>query len=254
MAGGTGPLRVWNAFLTERDRAYLETLEVPTPAPIGARPVLLMIDLYRWAYGDRPVPLPDSAATWPGSCGLTAWEAIPPTVALLEAGRRAGIPVVHTTVLPGAVPRPHRRLKRHARTGFSRPEEWADPFAFKEEFAPLEGEIVLEKIAASAFFGTPLAAILTLLECDSLILAGETTSGCVRASAVDGWASGHRVTVVEDCVFDRTDASHAMSLFDIDQKYGSVRALDDVAGELDRLRVHPTASPAREPTGAGRAG
>jgi nicotinamidase-related amidase len=94
-----------------------------------------------------------------------------------------------------------------------------------EEVRPLPGEAVIVKAAPSAFWGTPLIAHLNQLKVDTVILAGMATSGCVRATAVDGAANRLKMMVVEECVFDRIEASHALSLFDIDQKYGDVVSL-----------------------------
>ena len=94
-----------------------------------------------------------------------------------------------------------------------------------DEVAPIPGEIVLRKTAPSAFWGTPLAGHLTYLGIDTLIVAGESTSGCVRASVVEAVAHRYRVQVVEDCVFDRHETTHALNLFDMHQKYADVIAL-----------------------------
>src|SRR5262249_27758158 len=65
----------------------------------GERPALLLIDLYRWVFGDKPEPLLEAVKTWPGSCGLAAWRAIPPIQTLLKVAREASIPIVHMTGL-----------------------------------------------------------------------------------------------------------------------------------------------------------
>ncbi len=94
-----------------------------------------------------------------------------------------------------------------------------------EQGAPLPGEVVLRKTAPSAFFGTPLAAHLLGQRIDTLIVCGETVSGCVRATVVDGCSYRLHMIVVEECVYDRHEAARAINLFDIDQKYGDVVSL-----------------------------
>jgi nicotinamidase-related amidase len=94
------------------------------------------------------------------------------------------------------------------------------------EVAPIAGEVVIEKTAPSAFQGTPLQFHLTSLGIDTLICCGETTSGCVRASVVDAATARYRVGVVSECVFDRTEASHFMNLYDMHQKYADVVGLE----------------------------
>jgi nicotinamidase-related amidase len=91
---------------------------------------------------------------------------------------------------------------------------------------PVAGELVIEKAAPSAFQGTPLAFQLQSLGIDTLIVCGETTSGCVRASVVDGATARFRMGVVKECVFDRTEASHYINLYDMHHKYADVVSLD----------------------------
>jgi nicotinamidase-related amidase len=91
-----------------------------------------------------------------------------------------------------------------------------------EQAAPLPGEVVLKKTAPSAFFGTPLAAHLLGAGIDTLIVCGESVSGCVRATVVDGRSYRLNMIVVEECVYDRHEATWAMNLFDMDQKYADV--------------------------------
>jgi nicotinamidase-related amidase len=104
-----------------------------------------------------------------------------------------------------------------------------------DEVAPLPGEAVLRKAAPSAFFGTLLTAHLHALGADAIILAGEATSGCVRATCVDARSYRYNVTVVEECVFDRHEAVHAINLFDMHQKYADVLGIDEVVAHLEGL-------------------
>ena len=91
--------------------------------------------------------------------------------------------------------------------------------------APLPHEPVLNKLFASAFFGTSLASLLTSHGCDSVIVTGASTSGCVRATAVDALQHGYRVVVPREAVGDRNPAAHEQALYDIDAKYGDVLPL-----------------------------
>jgi maleamate amidohydrolase len=94
---------------------------------------------------------------------------------------------------------------------------------------------VLVKQYPSPFFGTPLAPMLAALGVDTLILAGCSTSGCVRAGALDGVQHGYRVIVPRECVGDRHDGPHDANLFDINAKYGDVVARDEVIAYLGGL-------------------
>ncbi|MFI6348620.1 isochorismatase family protein [Streptomyces sp. NPDC050560] len=218
--------RVWDPYLTAQDRAHTRRQQ-RAPRGTGEHPALILVDVYARAFGDRPEPLLDTLERWPNSCGLAGWEALPHLAALLEAARAASVPVVHITA-DAAVP-----AWRAARGGAAPdPRQLEAGYAIKEEVAPLPGEPVLRKAAPSAFFGTPLAPLLRQWGVDGVLVAGETTSGCVRATVVDACSHRFAVTVVEECVFDRTEAAHAINLFDMAQKYADVRAVQDVTEEL----------------------
>mgnify|MGYP000924606062 FL=1 len=96
------------------------------------------------------------------------------------------------------------------------------------QLPPAESDIIIVKQYASAFFGTSLAATLTSMGIDTLILTGCSTSGCIRASAVDGMQYGFRVIVPRECVGDRHPGPHEANLFDINSKYGDVVSKDEV--------------------------
>ncbi|MDT7804648.1 MAG: maleamate amidohydrolase, partial [Actinomycetota bacterium] len=107
-----------------------------------------------------------------------------------------------------------------------------DPNAIVAEVAPEPGDIVLEKIGPSCFHGTALDTILRAAGRDTLLVVGEATSGCVRSTVVDACSRGYRVGVVGDCCFDRFEASHWLSLFDLDQKYADVLTAEAAIGRL----------------------
>ena len=104
---------------------------------------------------------------------------------------------------------------------------------------PREDETVIQKHWASAFFGTDLQARLSAAGADSLVIVGLTTSGCVRATAVDGLQHDYRVVVPREAVGDRNAAAHTANLFDLDAKYADVVSV----GELFDLIAKPTHSP-----------
>lgn len=244
--------RVWDRFLSEQDRAHLRVEaearggDVPTglDAASRARAALLLIDLYRWAFGDRPQPLLEATERWPGSCGLAGWTSLPHIQRLLTACRDAGLPVIHVTST-AEFPRRRRGSPRHRAAGEAHDAEarrrFEQRYEIVDEVAPADGEVVIHKAAASAFFGTPLIGYLRYLDVDTLVVAGESTSGCVRAAVVDARSYQFNVVVPEECVFDRHEAAHAMNLFDIHQKYADVMALDAV---LAWVRAEPTAAAA----------
>lgn len=101
-----------------------------------------------------------------------------------------------------------------------------------EQVAPIGDERVILKKYASAFFGTDLETELTTHRVDTLVIAGVTTSGCIRATAVDSLQHGYRTIVPADAVGDRADGPHRANLFDIDAKYGDVVETDSLLGQL----------------------
>lgn len=223
--------RIWDRFLSDRDRARAAAQPAPRKGA-GVRPALLLVDLYRWAFGDRPRPLLEALEEWPGSCGLAAWEALPHIQTLLGVARETGTPVFHVTGMAG-IPG-----WRDVRGGASNPvieERRRRRYEIIDEVAPRSGEVVLTKTAPSAFWGTPLAGLLIGEGIDTIVVAGESTSGCVRATVVDGRSYRFKVLVPEECVFDRDEAPHAINLFDMDQKYADVLPLGEVLAYLRRV-------------------
>lgn len=200
----------------------------------GRRPALLLIDCYRKVFGDRPQSLADAIEAFPATCGLAAWQALGPLEQLLETARAVGVPVLYTTGQRRAEARLGATTRRVRAPG----EDEAAGYEIVAPLAPLAGELVIDKSRASAFFGTPLSTWLRQLDVDTLVVCGETTSGCVRASVVDGYSHGFEVIVVEDATFDRSELSHKVNLFDMHLKYASVRRL---ASALDYLRSTPDA-------------
>ena len=245
--------RVWDRFLTEQDKAHLGIVK-RTRVGFGQRPALLLIDNYRGVLGDKPEPLLDMIKTWPGGMGEWGWEGLRNVQKLLFAAREAGIPVIHITGLheddsgvPGWREASHRMPPREPRD-----EAEADRFRRKydipDEIAPIKGEVVLRKTSPSAFWGTPLAGHLNYLGVDTLIVGGESTSGCVRASVVEGCTYRYRVIVAEEACYDRHEACHAINLFDMDQKYADVLFVDEV---IQWLRDWKAQQAGTEPALAG---
>jgi len=161
-------------------------------------------------------------------------RAVADTVALLQAARAAGIPVIHTKVMyhPSGADGGWfvRKVPALRKLVPGEPLAEIDP-----KVAPLAEEVVIVKQYPSPFFGTPLAPMLATFGVDTLILAGCSTSGCVRAGALDGVQHGYRVIVPRECVGDRHDGPHDANLFDINAKYGDVVGRDEVIQYLSNL-------------------
>jgi nicotinamidase-related amidase len=220
-----------------QDIVPADTLEIYShykrPIGVGPMPALLAIDLYELAYEGGPRPVIELHKTHPSSCGEHAYAAIEPTKRLFAAARRAALPVFYTTQdtrtlsKPSAVPATRRQSVPTA----------PELYAIRPEFRPEPGDVVITKQRASAFYGTPLAAHLTQLGVRTVIVCGESTSGCVRASAVDAYSHGFQVVLVEECCFDRSPLSHKVNLFDLHHKYADVLHLDAVVAQLGGMAV-----------------
>ena len=219
--------RPWEKYLSENDKAHLAAGQ-HTDVGWGERPAMLLIDIYRWVMGDRPRPMLEALKEWPGYTGMAGWNAIPHVQRVLGAAREANVPVFHATGNPELL---HwsdgRERKRSRSTDPVMEERRKHRFDIIDEVAPIEGEPVIRKSSPSAFMNTQLATHLHYIGIDTLIVCGESTSGCVRASVVDGCAHRFKVMVVEEGVWDRHETPHAMNLFDMHQKYADVVSADE---------------------------
>jgi len=251
--------RIWDQFLTEQDKAVFAASGYGARAEWGKRPALLVIDINYAFTGDKPLPILESIQTWRNSCGEYAWQAIPVVQRLLEVCRSKGIPVIYSTSTrrpdswnmgswawkngrTGEEAESNQTPKRHnAMSGHT----------IVEEIAPGPRDLVVRKEKPSVFFGTPLQSHLQLLGCDSLIVTGTTTSGCIRASVIDAFSQNFRCTVVEDACFDRSQASHAINLCDMNAKYANVLGSDEVIEYLRGLPDHAFDLPSGEGVAVG---
>ena len=195
-------------------------------AGFGERPALIVVDM-NVGFTDAASPL---------HCDLE------PVVAaigrLAEACRAAGLPVIYTTVAYDEEAKQTAAVfieKVPALLTLAAGSRFVE---IDPRLAPREGETVLTKLFASAFHGTPLDELLAAEGCDGVVVTGASTSGCVRATAVDALQHGYRVVVPREAVGDRNPSAHEANLYDIDAKYGDVLPLADV---LDHLAEPATA-------------
>jgi len=192
-------------------------------AGFGRRPALLVIDV-NVGFTDPASPL---------VCELDGVVAA--IGRLLDEARRAQIPVVYTTVSYTEGDKTTAAAfieKVPALLTLEAGSRWVE---IDPRVAPLPHEPVLNKLFASAFFGTTLSSLLAAAGCDSVIVTGASTSGCVRATAVDALQHGYRPLVPRDAVGDRNPAAHEANLYDIDAKYGDVVSLDEAVAHLEEL-------------------
>jgi nicotinamidase-related amidase len=181
---------------------------------LGKRPGLLLVDMIN-AFTDPASPL-----------GSESDAVVAANARLLAAFRAAGLPVFFTTVIyrdPGEAPVFRRRLPA---LDILLPD--SEAVAVDPRLTPRADEPLIEKRYASSFFGTDLAARLQAAGCDSLVVTGLTTSGCVRATVVDGLQHDFPVFVPADAVGDRNAEAHAANLHDMHAKYAEVVDADTI--------------------------
>lgn len=220
--------RPWDGIIPAEEQAIYRQGGWGMPGGIGARPALLIIDVQYRTMGERPLPIQEAVRQMPTSCGEYGWRAVPNIAKLLAVFREIGAPVLY----------PHVAVKgRQDRGQFETkvPGVMNVPlkaYEFVAEVAPGRDDILVAKAHASAFHGTGLLSYLVGLGVDTVVLTGCTTSGCVRASAVDACQLNYKVVVPEDAVYDRSQTSHAVNLFDMASKYADVLTTEELAARL----------------------
>ena len=219
-------MSVWEDSLTEQDRQVVALRPSRALNGFGERPALLVVDMNRGAVGeDRPIY--EQLDRYPGACGNFAWAAVRHMQRLIPMAREAGIPVIYSKHIFRAI---HDLPRAKDPTyGYS---ELSPLSEIQPEVAMQPGDLLIEKQRASVFFQTGLIYVLLNKKIDTLLVVGNSTSGCVRATAIDAIGYEFKVSVIEECVFDRIELSHRASLFDLQFKYCDVISVDQASDYL----------------------
>lgn len=218
-------MAAWDAFLSEDDKKVVAKRKPRKLNGPGKRNALLLIDMQVTACGyDKPIY--EQLDTYSGACGPHAWKAIPVQQELLAAARAAGMPVIYSkhvfydiSGLPSADPS----------NNFSSHNPNSE---VPVEVAMQPGDLLVEKQTPSCFTFTNLHLMLSHLGVDGLLVGGNSTSGCVRATCVEGMALGYKMQVIEEAVFDRIEMSHAAALFDMQFKICDVISAADALSQI----------------------
>jgi len=213
-------MAVWDKFLTEDDKKVMAARKPRKPHGPGKKNALLLVDMQVTACGyDKPIW--EQLDEYSGACGPHAWKSIAVQQKLLAVARATGTPVVYSKHifypymhLPASVP-------THNFSSLNKNSE------VPVEVAMQEGDILIEKQTPSCFAFTNLPLIARHLGIDGFLVGGNSTSGCVRATCVDGENLGYKMQVIEEATFDRIELSHAAALFDMQFKYCDVISADD---------------------------
>jgi nicotinamidase-related amidase len=211
---------------SEDERQIYELYRRPLRGEFPWRSCALLVVDVTYAFLGGKVPTLEAARSLRTACGLPAWQALGPMSDLIDASRAVGRPVIYTRAYPeGAV--------GGATIGAAEDGEWN---RIAEEIAPEAGDLIIEKARASAFFGTPLSSYLVRSGIQGLVVVGGSTSGCVRASVLDGSSAGFAMAIAHDGCFDRSQLSHAVALQELDAKYARVLSTHEAVGALTAAR------------------
>ncbi len=220
--------------MSEEDQAKLVNRGYGNSAKLTLRPAIVVIDATYAFTGLRGETLEKGLERWPSSCGPTAWSAVDRIQVLLAAARARKLPIFYSHMTTA---RPNGVVQRRSRAvGSGAGIDGPDGNSVVAELRPEPNDLIISKTAPSVFFGTPLVAFLHSLRVDSLILCGGTTSGCIRATAVDAFSYDYPVVVAEDAVFDRSPTSHAISLYDLHTRYAEVLRVEET---IQAMAVRP---------------
>lgn len=221
-------MAVWDGIVPEAEQEIYRAAQFGKSIKMGERPALIIIDVL-WSFVGRRVSTLEAIQEYPTACGRVGWEAMDRISWLMDRFRSVDLPIVHVRAdggqaVFGGTTKTSNRLRDDR------------AYAIPELVAPIPGEPVVIKSKASAFFRTPLDIYLRRMGVDTVLIAGSTTSGCIRASAVDAHSLGFATMVLEDGVFDRSQFSHAVSLFELQMKYAQILTVEDAwAGILQKI-------------------
>jgi maleamate amidohydrolase len=234
-----------NCF-TPAEKAIADAAGYGGRCGLGTRPALLIVDATYSFAGREPKPILEAIAENRRSCGAPAWAAVSSIATVLQAARRAQIPVIYSAMEDPASPEYEPGLwgAKNRRGREDRPapaNEQKKDNEIVAEIAPLPSERVFSKGKPSLFSGTGVMPYLIANRVDSLIICGGVTSGCVYATALDGFSNNFKTAVVAEGTFDRIETAHWVFLADIDLKYGDVITASAAVDYLETLAAVPSA-------------
>ncbi len=222
----------WEEVIPKSEREIYLKAGFGTSTRWDGKPALVIVDAL-WSFiGHKPVDVLEAIEEYPTACGKSGWDGLGKIVTALEFFRSSLLPVVYVCAdgnlsdLYGATTRTRSTVTLHDR----------DAFEIPEIIAPRPGEPIIKKTKASGFFRTPLDVLLRKIGVETVLLAGCTTSGCIRASAVDSHSLGFETVLLEDAIWDRSWFSHAVSLFELSMKYATVATVGEAICQIEKLK------------------
>jgi maleamate amidohydrolase len=229
-------MKDWMKAIPEADLATYRAGGFLRDVSFGERAALIVVDVTLGFCGSPGLTLDQAIAEFPTACGPVSWATMPRIARLVKLFRDRSLPIVFTNAdmtgntYAGKATKGERKSAPNPRFN-----------EFPPEVAPLAGEWVLAKTKASGFFQSPLAAYLVRERIDTVVVCGVSTSGCVRATAVDAFSHGFKTFAVDDCCFDRSWFAHCANLFDLQAKYAAVMSLSELATLMGPARLSSVA-------------
>jgi nicotinamidase-related amidase len=226
----------WDIFPREEIEAYLKG-QHGDKMGFGSRPAVVVVDM-TYAFIDPKYILAQ---------GDSGWNAVAHSKTLLAEARNRKVPIIYTRPSPRVLLDPAAGSISRKRISAMR-EVLAVPKSndVVSDVAPQEGEMIIERTCASAFFGTDLVKALNYHSTDTVIVVGASTSGCVRATVIDAASYNYHVIVPFECVADRSELSHKVNLVEMDMKYADVVETREVLDYL-RTKFHERANTTTDP-------
>lgn len=227
-------MHAWDDVITELDNEVIARGGYGKTRGLGSRPALLLIDCqYNHIGADRPIL--EQLDEWPAGGGEAAWAAVRAIEPMTLAARQSGAPIIYTRYCYSANTARFDAFAGKRGRNLSAFMDGSPGTAIVEELTPSDNDLIIDKVHASAFHATALLGALVSLGIDTLLIAGVSTSGCVRASAIDAASNNFNVAVVADAVADRIALSHKISLLDLWMKYTDVVTSTEVIRYLNEL-------------------
>lgn len=221
----------WDDVISEEEQRAYAAAGFGRPSGLGKHPTLLIIDVQYRTVGTKREQFWEAIKEFPTSCGNVGWSAVDALVPLVALFRQRGWPVMYPHVAPKQA-YDGGRLAEKVPAIMTIPQKG---YEFVAEVAPHDGDVLIPKKHPSAFFGTAMCSHLIDKHVDTVIVAGCTTSGCVRGTVVDAFSLNFKVAVPQECVYDRSITSHKVNLFDIGQKYADVLPTAELITQLNAI-------------------
>ncbi|MBL4786148.1 MAG: isochorismatase family protein [Cohaesibacteraceae bacterium] len=229
--------RIWDDFLTEKDKRIFKLAGYGKRGGFGKKPALFIIDVqYNFCGDEAGQSQEEGVKQYRTHCGEAGWKAVTPIQRLMLLAREKNIPIFYTQSerkanMSDSGVQLGKSYRSHERTS----TEGTHATQTVAPLAPRSQDILIGKRKPSAFFGTLFMSELNLLGIDTLIMTGCTTSGCLRATTVDAYSLNFKVIIPEETAFDRFEASHAINLFDLNCKYADVIPTVEVENYMNAL-------------------